>query len=78
MKTSNGLKVPTLRIETAAKALAPFLQCRKNCDTCPFYQHNDDNPDIPWNCALLNARDALWEVLFCAWEDEIKRKGGRT
>lgn len=76
MKTSNGIKVPSLRIEMAAKALAPFLRCDKDCDTCPFYQNNDRNPDIPWNCALLNARDALWEVLFCSWEDKEKQMGG--
>ena len=78
MKTSNGIKVPALRIEMAAKALAPALQCDKDCDSCPFHQNNDSNSDTPWNCALLNARDALWEVMFCAWEDTKKKRGGNV
>ena len=75
MKTSNRIKVPAFRIKMAANALAPALQCDKDCDTCPFYQNNDSNSDTPWNCALLNARDALWEVMFCAWEDAEKKRG---
>lgn len=78
MKTSNGIKVPAIRIEMAAKALAPALQCDKDCDSCPFYQNNDSNSDTPWNCALLNARDALWEVMFRAWEDAEKKRRGNS
>ena len=64
MKTSNGIKVPSLRIEMAANALAPFLRCDKDCDTCPFYQNNDRNPDIAWNCALLNVAQVNLKTLI--------------
>lgn len=75
MKTSNGIELHTFSIEMAAKALAPALQCDKDCNICPFYQNNNSNPDTPWNCALLNARNALWEVMLCAWEDAGKKRG---
>lgn len=69
MKTSNGIKVPIIRLNSALNALHKTLKCRNDCNSCPFYQDNFDN-DKPWNCALLNAREELLEVVNLAYDDK--------
>lgn len=67
MKTSNGIKVPIIRLNSALNALHSTLECRNDCDSCPFYQNNDTKL---WNCALLNAREELLEVVNLAYDDK--------
>ena len=69
MKISNGIKVPIIRLSSALNALHSALKCEKDCDSCPFYQDNSDNTKS-WNCALLNAREELLEVVNLAYDDK--------